>query len=46
MCEYLKKTLGRFKEATQKDRRTITAQLNMIIEEWLDKRAKENETKA
>ena len=32
------KTLERFKEETQKDRRTITAQLNMIIEEWLEKR--------
>lgn len=40
------KTLERFKEETHKDRRTITAQLNMIIEEWLDKRAKENEAKA
>lgn len=36
------KTLERFKEETQKDRRTITAQLNMIIEEWLDKREKES----
>lgn len=36
------KTLERFKEETQKDRRTITAQLNMIIEEWLEKREKES----
>ena len=40
------KTLERFKEETQKERRTITAQLNMIIEEWLEVRAKENEAKA
>jgi hypothetical protein len=40
------KTLERFKEETQKDRRTITAQLNMIIEEWLEKRENENEAKA
>ncbi|QOW46450.1 MULTISPECIES: Arc family DNA-binding protein [Acinetobacter] len=33
-------TLERFKKETQKDRRTITAQVNMIIEEWLEKRAK------
>jgi hypothetical protein len=32
------KTLERFKEETQKERRTVTAQLNMIIEEWLEKR--------
>ncbi|AZC04839.1 Arc family DNA-binding protein [Acinetobacter nosocomialis] len=32
-------TLERFKEETQKDRRTLTAQLTMIIEEWLVKRA-------
>ena len=36
------KTLERFKIETIKDRRTITAQLNMIIEEWLDKREKES----
>ena len=36
------KTLERFKEETQKDRRSITAQLNVIIEEWLDKREKES----
>lgn len=36
------KTLERFKIETVKDRRTITAQLNMIIEEWLDKREKES----
>ncbi len=40
------KTLERFKEETQKDRRTITAQLNMIIEEWLEKRENQNEAKA
>lgn len=34
------KTLGRFKEETQKDRRTITAQVNLIIEEWLEAREK------
>ncbi|EZQ10734.1 Arc family DNA-binding protein [Acinetobacter sp. Ver3] len=39
------KTLERFKEETQKDRRTITAQLNMIIEEWLEKRENQNEAK-
>ena len=31
-------TLERLKEETQKDRRTLTAQLTMIIEEWLDER--------
>ena len=36
------KNLERFKEETQKDRRSITAQLNIIIEEWLDKREKES----
>ena len=36
------KTLERFKIETIKDRRTITAQLNMIIEEWLEKREKES----
>ena len=40
------KTLERFKEETQKDRRTITAQLNMIIEEWLEKRENQNEAKS
>lgn len=40
------KTLERFKEETQKDRRTITAQLNMIIEEWLEKRENQNSAKA
>jgi hypothetical protein len=40
------KTLERFKEETQKERRTITAQMNMIIEEWLEARAKQNEAKA
>lgn len=40
------KTLERFKEETQKDRRTITAQLNMIIEEWLENRENQNEAKA
>ena len=40
------KTLVRFKEETQKDRRTITAQLNMIIEEWLEKREKQESAKA
>lgn len=40
------KTLERFKEETQKDRRTITAQLNMIIEEWLKNRENQNEAKA
>lgn len=40
------KTLERFKEETQKDRRTITAQLNMIIEEWLEVRAKQESAKA
>lgn len=34
------KTLERFKKETQKDRRTITAQVNMIIEEWLEAREK------
>ena len=33
------KTLERFKEETQKDRRTQTAQLVLIIEEWLEARA-------
>ena len=40
------KTLERFKEETQKDRRTITAQLNMIIEEWLEKRENQKSAKA
>lgn len=40
------KTLERFKIETIKDRRTITAQLNMIIEEWLEKRENQNEAKA
>ena len=40
------KTLERFKEETQKDRRTITAQLNMIIEEWLEKRENHKSAKA
>lgn len=31
-------TLERFKEEAQKDRRTLTAQLNMIIEDWLEER--------
>lgn len=39
------KTLERFKIETIKDRRTITAQMNMIIEEWLEARAKQNEAK-
>ena len=39
------KTLERFKEATHEDRRTLTAQLTMIIEEWLDER-KSKEAKA
>lgn len=34
------RTLERFKKETQKDRRTITAQVNMIIEEWLEAREK------
>ncbi|MCR4530843.1 Arc family DNA-binding protein [Acinetobacter venetianus] len=38
-------TLERFKEETHKDRRTLTAQLTMIIEEWLDER-KSKEAKA
>ena len=40
------KTLERFKEETQKDRRSITAQLNMIIEEWLEKRDNQKSAKA
>ena len=40
------KTLERFKEETHKDRRTITAQLNMIIEEWLEKRENQKSAKA
>lgn len=40
------KTLERFKIETIKDRRTITAQLNMIIEEWLETRENQNEAKA
>lgn len=39
------KTLERFKEETYKDRRTLTAQLNMIIEDWLEER-KSKEAKA
>ncbi|BBL21113.1 hypothetical protein F939_02266 [Acinetobacter radioresistens DSM 6976 = NBRC 102413 = CIP 103788] len=40
------KTLERFKIETIKDRRTITAQLNMIIEEWLEKRENQESAKA
>lgn len=40
------KTLERFKIETIKDRRTITAQLNMIIEEWLEKRENQKSAKA
>jgi len=39
-------TLERFKIETIKDRRTQTAQLVLIIEEWLEARAKQNEAKA
>lgn len=39
-------TLERFKIETVKDRRTQTAQLVLIIEEWLEARAKQNEAKA
>ena len=39
-------TLERFKIETVKVRRTQTAQLVLIIEEWLEARAKQNEAKA
>lgn len=39
-------TLERFKIETIKDRRTQTAQLVLIIEEWLEARAKQNEAKS
>lgn len=38
--------LTRFKEETQKERRTQTAQLLLIVEEWLEKREKQSEAKA
>ncbi|WP_033134613.1 Arc family DNA-binding protein [Acinetobacter sp. MN12] len=38
-------TLERLKEVTLKDRRTLTAQLTMIIEDWLEDR-KTKEAKA
>jgi len=39
-------TLERFKFETTKDRRTQTAQLVLIIEEWLDAREKQSVAKA
>lgn len=39
-------TLERFKIETVKVRRTQTAQLVLIIEEWLEARAKQNVAKA
>ena len=39
-------TLERLKIETVKDRRTQTAQLVLIIEEWLEARAKQNVAKA
>ena len=34
------------KQAAVESRRSMTAQLNMIIEEWLEKRENQNEAKA
>lgn len=41
-----KETLERFKIESIKDRRTQTAQLVLIIEEWLEQRAKRENAKA
>nr|DAF83516.1 MAG TPA: repressor [Caudoviricetes sp.] len=38
--------LLRFKEETQKERRSQTAQLTLLIEEWLEKRDKQESAKA